>query len=210
MSDEKIISFNELKDKVKESDINKFEQYVQDLYIQISAGKMTMFQFSKKMTDYMQENGISEEKLINIQKKMMERYGIDPQTLEEMRKMGMDPSQMNFSNNKEEKSDSHRKTSINDFDLNEFANKDKAAIKLGFFENYKKDLIEKNILEYKIDNEKNNIKILMNDNELVIISEKKLDLSDESINKFIANYRATLDDSLKVIICEATNTYEYK
>ncbi|WAW15167.1 DUF3867 family protein [Peptostreptococcus equinus] len=209
MSDDKIIDFNELKEKVKESDINKFEQYVQDLYMQINTGQMTMFQFSKKMSEYMQENNISEEKLVNIQMKMMERYGIDPKMLEdEMKKMGMDPNQMNFSKSDEDKYKSEK--SINDFDIDELVNNDKGAIKLGFFEKYKSQLEEKTILEYRIQNDKNDIKILMNGNELVVISEKKLDLSDDTINKFIANYRSTIDTPLKVIICEATNTYEYK
>jgi len=33
MSDDRIINFNDLKNKVKDSDVDKFEQYVYNLYI---------------------------------------------------------------------------------------------------------------------------------------------------------------------------------
>ena len=42
MSDDRIIDFNELKNKVKETDIDKFENYMYELYFSVADGSMTM------------------------------------------------------------------------------------------------------------------------------------------------------------------------
>lgn len=67
MSD-KIIDFNELKNKVKDKDVDKFEEYIYSMYYKLAEGKMNMADFSKNIMSYMQENNISQDKLINIQK----------------------------------------------------------------------------------------------------------------------------------------------
>ena len=38
MSDDRIIDFNELKNKVKETDIDKFENYMYNLYFSVADG----------------------------------------------------------------------------------------------------------------------------------------------------------------------------
>ena len=76
MSDDRIIDFNELKNKVKETDIDKFENYMYNLYFSVADGSMTMAQFTSKIYDYMRENNISNEKFMNMQKKLLERYEI--------------------------------------------------------------------------------------------------------------------------------------
>lgn len=50
MSDDRIIDFNELKNKVKETDIDKFENYMYNLYFSVADGSMTMAQFTSKYT----------------------------------------------------------------------------------------------------------------------------------------------------------------
>ncbi|NYC31906.1 hypothetical protein B0H42_004537 [Clostridium saccharobutylicum] len=67
MSD-RIIDFNELKNKAKEKDVDKFEDYIYSMYYQMAEGKINMADFSKQIMSYMQENNISQDKLINIQK----------------------------------------------------------------------------------------------------------------------------------------------
>ncbi|MGO0943716.1 DUF3867 family protein, partial [Clostridioides difficile] len=41
--------FNELKNKVKDSDVDKFEQYIYNLYFSVMDGKMSMAEFSRKI-----------------------------------------------------------------------------------------------------------------------------------------------------------------
>ena len=53
MSDDRIIDFNDLKNKVKDSDVDKFEQYIYNLYFSVMDGSMTMAEFSRKIFDYM-------------------------------------------------------------------------------------------------------------------------------------------------------------
>ena len=50
-----IIDFNELKNKVKESDVDKFEDYMYSLYTDVASGKLSMAGFSRKMMDYMRQ-----------------------------------------------------------------------------------------------------------------------------------------------------------
>jgi hypothetical protein len=100
MSD-KIIDFNELKNKVKDKDVDKFEDYIYSMYYQLAEGKMNMAEFSKNIMSYMEENNISQDKLINIQKKFLERYGVDPSMLEEQFKIpGFNLNNSNYSDMK--------------------------------------------------------------------------------------------------------------
>ena len=52
MSDDRIIDFNDLKNKVKDSDVDKFEQYIYNLYFSVMDGSMTMAEFSRKIYEY--------------------------------------------------------------------------------------------------------------------------------------------------------------
>ena len=74
MSD-RIIDFNEIKNKVKDKDVDKFEEYIYSMYYKMAEGKLNMADFSKNIMSYMEENNISQDKLMNIQKKFLERYG---------------------------------------------------------------------------------------------------------------------------------------
>ena len=97
MSDDRIIDFNELKNKVKDSDVDKFENYMYDLYFSVADGSMTMSQFTSKIYEYMRENNISQEKFIKMQNKLLERYGVDPKELDkQMKNFGLDPNNLNL------------------------------------------------------------------------------------------------------------------
>ena len=97
MSDDRIIDFNELKNKVKDSDVDKFENYMYDLYFSVADGSMTMSQFTSKIYEYMRENNISQEKFIKMQNKLMERYGVDPAELDQqIRNLGLNPNNLSF------------------------------------------------------------------------------------------------------------------
>lgn len=67
MSD-RIIDFNEIKNKVKDKDVDKFEEYIYSMYYKMAEGKLNMADFSKNIMSYMEENNISQDKLMNIQK----------------------------------------------------------------------------------------------------------------------------------------------
>ena len=88
---DKIIDFNELKNKVNEKDVDNFESYIYNLYYKMAEGKLSMAEFTQEMTSYMEKNNISQDKFLKIQTKLMERYGLDAKGLEEqIKSMGLD------------------------------------------------------------------------------------------------------------------------
>ncbi|UPA29352.1 DUF3867 domain-containing protein [Terrisporobacter glycolicus] len=97
MSDDRIIDFNELKNKVKDSDVDKFENYMYDLYFSVADGSMTMSQFTSKIYEYMRENNISQEKFLKMQNRLMEKYGVDPTELDQqIKNLGLNPNSLSF------------------------------------------------------------------------------------------------------------------
>ena len=178
MSD-KIIDFNELKNKVKDKDIDKFEEYIYSMYYKLAEGKMNMSDFSKNILAYMEENNISQDKLINIQKKFLERYGVDPSLIQEQFK-------------------------IPGFDMGG-SNLDYQTIKktMGFQEKYKSRISNKTMSEYFIKNEKNDLKVLLENLDVILVSEKSIDLNDNELNEFLCSYKKVIEDKkINIVICE--------
>ena len=61
-----------------------------------------------------------------------------------------------------------------------------------------------------IKNDKNNITILLEDVDVIIRSEDKIDLSDLELNEFLCSYKKVVDDkNLKISLCENTKEYDY-
>ena len=168
MSDDRIIDFNDLKNKVKDSDVDKFEQYIYNLYFSVMDGSMTMAEFSRKIFDYMKDNNISQEKFMNIQKKFMERYGMDSEEVEkQLKNFGIDPSI----------------AGMNNIDLNNISSENLESIKksAGFYEKYGSKITPKSCITTYIKND-------VNDIEIVNLSHEKL------INDAITAYNAIKQD----------------
>ena len=185
MSD-KIIDFNELKNKAKDKDIDKFEDYIYSMYYKLSEGKMNMADFSKNIMSYMQENDISQDKLLNIQKKILERYGFDSSTIDEQFKIpgfNMNSSGLNY--------ETMKKT-------------------ISFQEKYKSRISTKAMSEYFIKNKKNDLKVLLEKEDVILISEKNIDLNDNELNEFLCSYKKVIEDNkIQIVLCENTKSYEY-
>ena len=140
MSDDRIIDFNDLKNKVKDSDVDKFEQYIYNLYFSVMDGSMTMAEFSRKIFDYMKDNNISQEKFMNIQKKFMERYGMDSEEVEkQLKNFGID----------------HSIAGMNNIDLNNISSENLESIKksAGFYEKYGSKITPKSCITTYIKND---------------------------------------------------------
>ena len=193
MSDEKIIDFNNLKNKVKDSDVDKFENYIYSLYFSVMEGKLSMMEFSRKIIDYMKYNNISNEKFMNIQKKFMERYGMDTNEIEEqLKKFGVDITDL-----------SRNLDDISDEDLSHIRKS------VEFIKKYQNKLTGKMFSTLSIKNNTNDVNILIDNDKILIHSKKKVNLMDSELNEFLLGYKNSYKGSIKITICENSNEYEY-
>lgn len=184
---DRIIDFNEIKNRVNDKDIDKLESYMYSLYYEMSSGKINMAEFSKKIQEYMTENNISQEKFIKLQTKLMERYGFSSKDLEEQ---------------------------LNSLGVNNLMGTgldiEKTRKAMSFAEKYKDRIQIKNVREYYIKNEKNNVNIITEDVNVILTSDGKIDLTDVELNEFLCSYKKVVDNkTLKIILCEQVNEYEY-
>lgn len=185
--DDRVIDFNELKNRVNDKDVDQFESYIYTLYYKMAEGKLTMAEFTKEMTAYMEKHNISQDKFLKMQTKLMERYGLDTKGFEDQLKAlglsGIPGVQMDY---------------------------EKTRKAMGFQEKYKSKIKVKAATEYSIKNEKNNVIILLDEQNVVLRSEGKIDLADNELNEFLCSYKKTVDDkTLKISICENTKEYDY-
>lgn len=184
---DRVIDFNELKNRVNDKDIDKFESYIYSLYYDMSAVKLTMADFTKEMMSYMEKNNISQDKFLKMQTKLMERYGFDASSLEEQVKaLGLD------------------KIAGASTDV------EKIRKTMSFQEKYKDKMQMKAVSTYSINNEKNNVGILLEEENVILKSFGKIDLADLELNEFLCSYKKVVDNKqLKISICENVKEYEY-
>lgn len=196
MSDDRIIDFNELKNKVKDTDVDKFEHYIYNLYFSVMDGSMSMSEFSRKIFDYMNDNNISQEKFMNIQKKFMERYGMDSQEVEkQLKNFGIDPSTINMGN--------LDPSNMNEDQLNNIR---KAA---GFYERYGAKIQPKSCISATIKNDVNDITVMIDQDKVVLYSNKKINLVDAELNEFLLSYKNMFNNKIRVVLCENCTEYDY-
>lgn len=196
MSDDRIIDFNDLKNKVKDSDVDKFEQYIYNLYFSVMDGSMTMTEFSRKIYDYMNDNNISQEKFINIQKKFMQRYGMDSEEIEkQLKSFGIDTNKVGFGN----------------INFNNITEKDVDSIKkaTGFYEKYGNKINPKSCISTFIKNDINDIEIIIDQEKIILCSSKKVNLMDAELNEFLLSYKNMFSKKIRVILCENSSEYDY-
>lgn len=203
MSDDRIIDFNELKNKVKDSDVDKFENYMYDLYFSVANGSMTMSQFTSKIYEYMRENNISQEKFMKMQNKLMERYGVDPTELDQqIRNLGLNPNNLSFDDlnkfNTINNAQSTKNEKINNIDKNS-----------DFYRKYNQDLESKELITTFLKDEVNDIKIIIEKEKVTLISEGSINLVDAKLNELLLSYKSMYNDKLKVVICENCKEYDY-
>ena len=207
MSDDRIIDFNELKNKVKDSDVDKFENYMYDLYFSVADGSMTMSQFTSKIYEYMRENNISQEKFIKMQNKLMERYGVDPTELDkQIKNLGLNPNNLSFD-------DLNKFSSVGSTqNVSSTAKKEsnpKIDVNFEFYKKYNKNLDTKELITTFLKNEVNDIKIILDKETVTLISEGAINLVDAELNELLLSYKSMHNDKLKIVICENCKEYDY-
>ena len=188
--DDRIIDFNELRNRAKEKDedklVDKLEEYMYTLYYDMAQGKITMSDFTKNIYKYMEENNISQEQFFNIQKKLMERYGLDSSIIDEQLKSA----------------------GINVSDISK--DYEKVRQNISFNEKYDSQIKTKAMSSYSIVNEKNNINIVLDEDNVLIYSTGKIDLADLELSDFLCSYKKLREGKvLNIKLCENTSDYQY-
>lgn len=207
MSDDRIIDFNELKNKVKDSDVDKFENYMYDLYFSVANGSMTMSQFTSKIYEYMRENNISNEKFIKMQNKLMERYGVDPAELDQqIKNLGLNPNNISIDDLNKFNTINNTQSSTKTINEKIYNHIDKNS---DFYKKYNKDLENKDLMITFLKDEVNDIKIIMDKEKVTLISEGAINLVDAKLNELLLSYKSMYNDKLKVVICENCKEYDY-
>ena len=219
MSDDRIIDFNELKNKVKETDIDKFENYMYNLYFSVADGSMTMAQFTSKIYDYMRENNISNEKFMNMQKKLLERYGVDEADIErQLKSMGINPndinslSSMNINDirNNNIHSNNQPKKEEPKVEFVPVDNIQETIVKNSdFYNKFAKRLEYDSYITSKLKNDVNDLKIIINKERVTLMSEGAINLVDSQLNEFLLDYKNMIGKKIKVTICENCKEYDY-
>ena len=219
MSDDRIIDFNELKNKVKETDIDKFENYMYNLYFSVADGSMTMAQFTSKIYDYMRENNISNEKFMNMQKKLLERYGVDEAEIErQLKSMGINPndinslSSMNINDirNNNIHSNNQSKKEEPKVEFVPVDNIQETIVKNSdFYNKFAKRLEYDSYITSKLKNDVNDLKIIINKERVTLMSEGAINLVDSQLNEFLLDYKNMIGKKIKVTICENRKEYDY-
>ena len=219
MSDDRIIDFNELKNKVKETDIDKFENYMYNLYFSVADGSMTMAQFTSKIYDYMRENNISNEKFMNMQKKLLERYGVDEAEIErQLKSMGINPndinslSSMNINDirNNNIHSNNQPKKEEPKVEFVPVDNIQETIVKNSdFYNKFAKRLEYDSYITSKLKNDVNDLKIIINKERVTLMSEGDINLVDSQLNEFLLDYKNMIEKKIKVTICENCKEYDY-
>lgn len=188
---DRVIDFNEIRNKASEKeidkDIDKIEAYMYSLYYKMTEGKLNMADFTKEMTKYMEENNISQDKFLKMQTKLMERYGLDTGAFEkQLKSLGINNIQVG----------------PNSYE--------KARKAMSFQEKYKDRMEVKAVSTYYIKNEKNNLMIYVEGEDVILKSPGKIDLADLELNEFLCSYKKLREDKpLKISMCEDVNEYMY-
>ncbi|MCI6737973.1 MAG: DUF3867 domain-containing protein [Intestinibacter sp.] len=217
MSDDRIIDFNELKNKVKETDIDKFENYMYELYFSVADGSMTMSEFTSKIYDYMRENNISNEKFMNIQKKLLERYGVDEAEIErQLKSMGINPNDLNsmgsmnindirnYTMNANNNSQEPKVEVVSKDDIKETIVKNS-----DFYNKFSKRLEYDSFIISHLKNDVNDLKIVINKEKVTLMSAGSINLVDSQLNEFLLDYKNMIGKKMKVTICENCKEYDY-
>ena len=166
----------------------------------------------------MRENNISNEKFMNIQKKLLERYGVDEAEIErQLKSMGINPNDLN----------SMGSMNINDI-RNYTMNANNNSSQDSKIEVVPKDDIKETIvknsdfynkfsqrLEYDsfiisyLKNDVNDLKIVINKENVTLMSEGSINLVDSQLNEFLLDYKNMIGKKMKVKICENCKEYDY-
>ena len=79
----------------------------------------------------------------------------------------------------------------------------------GFYEKYGSKITPKSCITTYIKNDVNDIKIIIDKENVTLISSKSINLVDSQLNEFLLDYKNMIGKKMKVSICENCKEYDY-
>lgn len=175
-----IIDFNDIKNKAREKDVDELENYVYGLYYEVAEGKLTLAQLNEKIKEYVKVNNIPNEKFIDMQKKLIERYGYNPDDIEKQMKSMQDPY-------------------ING-----------ATITSNLKNKYGDSLNAEFAIKKHIKNDTNDVYVISFEEEVYLVSSKHIVAQDNELNEYLISYKKQIGDkTLKVRLSESMTEFDY-
>lgn len=182
-NDEKIIKFDKLKDKIYDNEYDKFMNYMKSINADYINGRITFADLSNKLNEYLAELSKSGIDVYDFQKKIIKNSGLSSDIFDiEIEKL---------KSNESKTGSNYDKLIMNSFK--------------SVFSNIK----EKHIMRLDIKNEFNDLTMVIDEDTISLISEKKINFADNELNEVILTYKELTGRKLKILACEATKIYEY-
>ncbi|MDY4575570.1 MAG: DUF3867 family protein, partial [Intestinibacter sp.] len=160
----------------------------------------------------------SNEKFMNIQKKLLERYGVDEAEIErQLKSMGINPNDLNsmgsmnindirnytMNSNNNRSQDSKIEVVPKD-DIKETIVKNS-----DFYNKFSKRLEYDSFIISYLKNDVNDLKIVIDKENVTLMSEGSINLVDSQLNEFLLDYKNMIGKKMKVKICENCKEYDY-
>ena len=100
---------------------------------------------------------------------------------------------------------------MNNIDLNNISSENLESIKksAGFYEKYGSKITPKSCITTYIKNDVNDIEIVIEQEKIMLLSSKKINLMDAELNEFLLAYKNMFNKKIKVVLCENYTGYDY-
>lgn len=75
--------------------------------------------------------------------------------------------------------------------------------------NMEKKIQPKSCITTFIKNDLNDINVIIDQEKIMLCSDRKINLMDSELNEFLLEYKNMFNKKIKVVMCETTNKYDY-
>ena len=79
----------------------------------------------------------------------------------------------------------------------------------GFYERYGAKIQPKSCISATIKNDVNDITVMIDQDKVMLYSNKKINLVDAELNEFLLSYKNMFNNKIRVVLCENCTEYDY-
>lgn len=187
---DRIIDFNDLKDKARAEEIKEFDRFINSLYVSLMGGKITLGEMNTAINKYAKDNEISEKKMYELKERMFEKRGFSREVLKaKFQEVGLDPSYVDTI-----------------FTYDEKAKKAKES----FYIKYGAEIERDELYICPFESEKNQMTVYFQTEKVKLLSSGKIDLEDEDLKAFLQLYKEAIKgEELQIAYFESIGEFKY-